>query len=310
MKEDLFSIGKFTIHSYGLCIALGIIVAYVIAELRTKKHKLNVDTCFDLAMWAAIGGILGAKIMYYIVEIKSIIKDPSLLLDITNGFVVYGGIIGGSIACLIYCKVKKQDTLMWFDLIIPQIAIAQAFGRVGCLMSGCCYGAETDSAFHIVFENSRFAPNHIWLYPTQIMSAVGNLLNFLVLVFIIYRIFKNKPGVTTSFFLIFYSVGRYIIELFRGDEERGSVGIFSTSQFISFFIFTIGVVLFIIFVRKPQRDPVAETLAREEAAKAEMKPAEEVAEESAEEPSAEAEVEEETVAETEETDNVEKTDEQ
>ncbi len=293
MKEDLFSIGKFTIHSYGLFIALGIIVAYVVAEIRTRKRKLSVDTCFDLAMWAAIGGILGAKLMFYIVEIKSIIADPSLLLDITNGFVVYGGIIGGSIACIIYCKVKKLDTMMWFDLIIPEIAIAQAFGRVGCLMSGCCYGAETDSAFHIVFENSRFAPNHVWLYPTQIMSIVANLLNFLVLVFVISKLFKKKPGVTTSFFLIFYSIGRYVIELFRGDEERGSVGIFSTSQFISFFIIVIGIALFIFFVRKPDRDPVAEALAKAEAEK-EAAPTEEIKAEPEEQVSEETEISEKT----------------
>lgn len=285
MRENLFKIGNFEVKSYGLCIAVGIILAYIVAELRVKKRNLKGadgkdDTCFDMAMWAVIGGVIGAKLMFYIVEIKSVIADPSMLLDIANGFVVYGGIIGGSIACFIYSKVKKIDMLMWFDLIIPEIAIAQGFGRIGCLMAGCCYGSQTDSAFHIVFQNSHFAPNHVALYPTQIMSSVADFLNFAILAFVISRIFKKKPGVVTAFFLIFYSVGRYIIECFRGDLERGSVGAFSTSQFISFFILAAGISLLIFFLKQPERDPVEEYLLKQKEI-AEAK-AEETTEETAE----------------------------
>ncbi len=260
MREDLFTIGKITIHSYGLCIAVGIIVAYLVAEFRVKRKGLSVDTCFNMAAFAAVGGMLGAKLMYYIVEIKNIIANPRLLLDFANGFVVYGGIIGGSIACFIYAKVKKLDVLKWFDLIIPQIAIAQGFGRIGCLMAGCCYGRETTSACHIVFTHSHFAPNNVWLYPTQIMSAAGNFLNFLLLVFVIDRLFKNRRGIVTSFFLIFYSIGRFVIEIFRGDLERGFVGSLSTSQFISIFILAAGIAMFAICMRLPKvsEEPVAE----------------------------------------------------
>ena len=263
MKEDLFSIGRFTVHSYGLFIALGIIAAYLIAEFRAKKKGMNPDTCFNLSVCAAITGLFGAKIMYYIVEIKSIIADPSLLLDITNGFVVYGGIIGGSLACIIYCKVKKLDALKWFDLIMPEIAVAQGFGRIGCLMAGCCYGKETTSFCHIVFTESRFAPNYVWLYPTQIMSALGNFLNFAILVFVISRIFKKRPGMVTAFYLIFYSIGRFVIELFRGDAERGFVGSLSTSQFVSIFILAAGLIFLFIVLRRPEALP-EETVGDEE----------------------------------------------
>ncbi len=248
MKNELFKIGSVTIHGYGLMIALGIITAYIVLEQRVKRKGKNADTAFDLAMWAAIGGALGAKLLYYIVEIRSIIENPRILLNITNGFVVYGGIIGGSICCLIYCKVKKLNALEWFDLVLPEIAIAQGFGRVGCLLAGCCYGAETTCAVHITFKESLFAPNNVWLYPTQIMSSAANFLNFFVLVFVISRFFK-KPGCVSAFYLIFYSVGRFIIEIFRGDIERGAVGPLSTSQFISIFIFTAGIALLVLCMR-------------------------------------------------------------
>ncbi len=245
MKNELFKIGSLTIHGYGLMIAIGIITAYLVLEFRAKKRGWNPDHAFDMAVCAAIGGAVGAKLLYYIVEIRSIIADPKLLLNVANGFVVYGGIIGGSICCLVYCKIKKLNTLQWFDLVLPEIAIAQGFGRIGCLLAGCCYGAETTGAIHIIFRDSVFAPNNVWLYPTQIMSSLANFLNFTILVFVIPKIFK-KPGVVSAFYLIFYSVGRYVIELFRGDIERGSVGKFSTSQFISFFIFAAGIALFVL----------------------------------------------------------------
>ena len=245
MKDVLFKIGSLPVHGYGLMIAVGIITAYLVLEQRVKRRGLDADRAFDLAVCAALGGAVGAKILFYIVEIKSIIRDPSQLLNIANGFVVYGGIIGGSIACIIYCRIKKLNTLQWFDLVLPEIAIAQGFGRIGCLLAGCCYGAETKSAIHIVFRESRFAPNNVWLYPTQIMSSAANFLNFAILVFVISRFFK-KPGQVSAFYLIFYSIGRFIIEIFRADLERGMVGKLSTSQFISFFILAAGIGLFVL----------------------------------------------------------------
>ncbi|MCR5824218.1 MAG: prolipoprotein diacylglyceryl transferase [Lachnospiraceae bacterium] len=245
MKDELFKIGSLTVHGYGLMITVGIIAAYLILEQRAKRKGYNPDTAFDMAVCAALGGAIGAKLLYYIVEIKSIIQDPRILLNITNGFVVYGGIIGGSAACIIYCRVKKLKTLEWFDMVLPEIAVAQGFGRIGCLLAGCCYGAETTCPIHIVFKESMFAPNNVWLYPTQIMSSLGNFLNFCLLVFVVPRFFK-KSGVVSAFYLIFYSIGRFAIEFFRGDAERGAVGALSTSQFISIFIFAAGVALFVL----------------------------------------------------------------
>ncbi len=256
MKSDLFKIGSITVHGYGLMIAVGIIVAYIVCEYRVKKRGENPDTAFNLALCALISGIVGAKLLFYIVEIKSIIQDPSILLDIANGFVVYGGIIAGVLACYLYCRIKKLDWLKWFDLVMPEIALAQGFGRLGCLLAGCCYGVETTSAIHIVFTDSPIAPNFVKLVPTQIFSSAANFMNFFVLVFIIPHIVKKK-GSVTAFFLIFYSAGRFIIEFFRGDLERGAVGVLSTSQFISIFVFAGAVALLLVVLKmKPKEAAV------------------------------------------------------
>jgi len=234
MYNDLFSIGKLTVHGYGLMIAIGIIAAYLTADYRAKKHGLDADRLWGLAVCSVIAGFAGAKILYYITELKDIIADPKLLLNISDGFVIYGGIIGGVLAMWLYCRKHHISFLKYADIVLPSVALAQGFGRIGCFLAGCCYGVETGSKACITFTHSQFAPNNVHLVPTQLYSSALDFLNFFVLVLIAR---KNKtPGKIAMFYLLFYSIGRFIIEFFRGDLIRGSVGILSTSQFISIWV--------------------------------------------------------------------------
>lgn len=244
MYNDLFSIGPFTAHGYGLMIAIGALGAYLVAEKRAKKKGLNYELIFNLFIWCLVGGILGAKLLYYIVEIKSIMKDPKLLLDIAGGFVVYGGIIGGIFSGYLFSRKYKVNFLEYFDLVMPSIALAQGFGRIGCLLAGCCYGIETNSPLGIVFHNSELAPNGVNLVPTQIISSGLNFLHFFVLILIARK--KRPSGQIAGLYLLFYSIGRFVLEFFRGDLERGSVGSISTSQFISIFLCIAGLGIVIV----------------------------------------------------------------
>ena len=244
MKNQLLTIGPLTIYGYGLMIAIGIIAAWIVAEYRADKKNLSRDTVFTLLIWCVIGGLLGAKIFFWITEIKDIIADPSYILDtLTDGFVVYGGIIGGIVSGVIYSRFAKVEFWKYFDLVMPSVALAQGFGRIGCLLAGCCYGLETNSAISIVFKNSEYAPNGVRLIPTQIYSSILDFGHFVLLVIIARR--SRKDGQVAACYLIFYSIGRFVLEFFRGDLIRGSVGILSTSQFISIFIFAVGVILFV-----------------------------------------------------------------
>ena len=133
------------------------------------------------------------------------------------------------------------SAIRYLDLVVPSIALAQGFGRIGCLLAGCCYGRETSSPFSIIFSRSQFAPNGIPLLPTQIVSSVFDFANFFVLLLLAR---KNPPaGRISAFYLIFYSLGRFVIEFYRGDLIRGSVGSLSTSQFISLFVALAGFIL-------------------------------------------------------------------
>lgn len=240
MAIDLFSIGKFTVHGYGLMIALGFLFAVIYAMWQAKKLDLNEDAVYYLAINVLIFGWLGGKILFCIVEYKSFIDNPLSVLG-SEGFVVYGGIISAIITMVVYCKIKKLDPLSYIDIIATAVPINQGFGRIGCFLAGCCYGRETTSPLGVVFPEGCMAPAGVKLLPTQLFSAAGDFLLFFVLFVLINK--KIKKGICTSVYLAGYAIGRFIIEIFR-DDSRGSVGLFSTSQFISIFIFIGAGVLF------------------------------------------------------------------
>lgn len=243
MRNELLTIGPFTLYGYGLMIGIGILAAYLVAEYRARKNNLDKDLIFSLAIWCVVGGILGAKLLFIITQIKEIASNPQIILRVSDGFVVYGGIIGGIFSGFLFCIRKKINFIKYFDLTMPSIALAQGFGRIGCLLAGCCYGVPTKSHFGLIFPESSFAPSGVSLVPTQLISSGLDFLNFFVLIFLAKRV--KADGQVAGFYLIFYSVGRFIIEFFRGDIERGKVGVLSTSQFIAIFLLVIGLAIVI-----------------------------------------------------------------
>lgn len=240
MYNDILKIGGLTIHGYGLMIGIGVICAILLAEYRGKKRGFNTDQLFSIFLLVLIFGFVGAKLLYCIVELKTVIANPILIVS-GDGFVVYGGIIGGIAAIMVYCRLKKVSFLKHLDLLAPSVALAQGFGRIGCFLAGCCYGRETDSAFCIVFQNSLYAPNGVKLLPTQLMMSAGDFL--IAIALLLYAKKERLKGKTIGFYLILYSVGRFVIEFFRNDY-RGAVGFLSTSQFISIFTLILGILLF------------------------------------------------------------------
>ncbi len=242
MKNELLTIGPVTIHGYGLMIGIGVIAAYLTAEYRARKLKLDADQVFSLVIWCLIFGGLGSKLLFCLTQLDVILADPSYLFhSLANGWVVYGGLIGGVLGGFLFCRHKKINFLSYFDLALPSVALAQGFGRIGCFLAGCCYGRPTDSSFGITFTNSAYAPNGISLIPTQLISSGLDFLHFFILLYIAKH--KKAEGQVGGFYLIFYSIGRFVLEFFRGDMERGSVGELSTSQFIAIFTLIAGIVI-------------------------------------------------------------------
>lgn len=240
MKIDLFSIGPLTVHGYGLMIGIGVLCCIFMGMKRAKKNGLSEDAVIDIAIWGLLAGFLGAKLLYVIVEWKRFLADPLSVLG-SEGFVVYGGIIAGVLAAIIYCKRKKLVFLEYFDLCSASIALAQGFGRIGCFLAGCCYGRETTSSLGVVFPEGSLAPAGVKVLPTQLFSSAGDFGIMFVLLWHYHH--RKKVGDTGFLYMLLYGIGRFDIEFLRNDN-RGEVGIFSTSQFISLFIIAAAILLF------------------------------------------------------------------
>ncbi|WP_019892875.1 prolipoprotein diacylglyceryl transferase [Allobaculum stercoricanis] len=243
MLPILFSIGPVHIYSYGLMIAIGILIAYSLVERKFRKFGLENGRLEWLFFSVIGGGFLGSKLLYWITRLPDIPNDPTILTNLGDGWVVYGGIIGGFIAGWVYCKNHGMDFWRIFDLVIPNVALAQGFGRIGCFLAGCCYGVEMES-FGIVFPVNSLAPSGVSLFPSQlIMSAFDFGLFFFLEWFTSKKKFKGEVG---AIYLLAYSFGRFIIEFFRGDLVRGVVNGLSTSQYISILTAIVGIA--VIFV--------------------------------------------------------------
>ena len=254
MYNDLFTIGNITLHTYGLMTAIGILAAYFSAEYRAKKKGLPYEKVFGLVISCCIVGYLCSKILYMITILPDLIQSPGIFWSsLAGGWVVIGGILGGILGGFLYCKWQKLAIWKFFDLGMASVALAQGFGRIGCFFAGCCYGAETDSWFSVTFKNSSFAPNNVPLIPTQLISSA---LDFLLFFFLILydKKWKKRDGEVLSWYLILYSIGRFILEFFRGDAARGAIGPLSTSQFLGIFTLIAGILILMIRRRGRDRD--------------------------------------------------------
>lgn len=250
MAVDLFSIGRFTVHGYGLMIGLGFLIAVLLGSYTAKKRGLSADHFTSIALWVLVIGFLGGKLLFIIVEFKQFLTSPMSVIG-SEGFVVYGGVITGILSIYVYCKVKKLEFLDYIDIFAMYVPVNQAFGRIGCFLAGCCYGRRTDSFIGVVFPQGCLAPAGVKLLPTQLFMAGGDFLIFLFI--FIYNRKTRKSGITTGLYLLLYSVGRFIIEFLRNDA-RGEVGVLSTSQFISIWMCAAAAALLIFFSKRSEKN--------------------------------------------------------
>ena len=238
----------YNIPIYGLFALVGIVAFWGLASLRTKHFELASEDVFHVTLYAVIGAILGSKFLYWITILPWIIENFSLIISdrdiamsvLTQGLVFYGGLIGGFLMCLWYLRRYKLNVLLYADAMIPGIGLFHFFGRIGCFISGCCYGMPWK---HGIAYPAEHVSMGVPLFPVQLVEAVGNL--FLCGILCVLSKRWKGSGLTIPAYGLGYSTMRFVLEFFRGDAVRGQLLWLSTSQWISLVI-VIGSIWFIV----------------------------------------------------------------
>lgn len=247
MHPILAHLGPLPIHTYGFLIAVGFIIAVQVFQHLAIKSKLDPDKIQDLVFGGLAVGFLGARLVFIITRFSYFMENPLDIFKVwEGGLVFYGGILLGMPFILWFVKKHKLPLWKTLDVLAPGIVIAHAFGRLGCLAAGCCYGKPTDVPWSIVLNSDLVDPSMrgIHLHPTQIYES----LSLFILFFGLMAVFKRRrfEGQVALVYFMTYPIIRSIIEIYRGDTIRGFVidGWLSTSQFISILVFgTAAVVL-------------------------------------------------------------------
>jgi phosphatidylglycerol---prolipoprotein diacylglyceryl transferase len=261
MYPRLLELGPITVYTYGVLLAAAYLLGLKLAMVRATSRGLDEARVLDLGIYIIISALIGAKLLLLVTDFQTFKNDPRELLTLArSGGVFYGGLILAVVVALWY--IRRVGLPLWTtcDMFAPGIALGHVIGRFGCLFAGCCYGKPTTRPWGITFTD-QFARDNVGtplgvpLHPTQLYEAGAELL---ILVFLLITERKGRPfaGRTFWLYMLLYAISRYIIEFFRGDE-RGTVGIFSTSQFISVILAPLAIVMLIYLARRKEA-PVPE----------------------------------------------------
>lgn len=222
--------------SYAFLAFLGVLVTLTFLYLNIDSIGISFSGFLVLSLKCAIGCFIGSKLLYFITQIPNLLSSFSVNSLITaflhSGYVFYGGLLGVLFTVWLSVRNKPERAQSYFNFLAPAIPLFHFFGRIGCFLTGCCYGK--DFAKPVVLFNSII----LYQIPVQLIEAVFELCLF----FVIYLLQRRRTPHLIYLYLTSYSVFRFIIEFFRGDEVRGIYFNLSTAQWISIFIF--GYVLF------------------------------------------------------------------
>ena len=250
MYPKLLELGPFTLHTYGLFLAIAFIVGIWITGRNARKEGIDGDSVWNLGLVVLCATLVGSKLLLLITDFSYYATNPREIFSIStlrSMGVFYGGFLLSLGAAVWYARKRRLPAWRLSDCIAPGIALGQALGRLGCLAAGCCYGAPTDVPWAIRFTDHYAAENmgtplDIHLHPTQIYESAGTLIIFGFLMWRLSR--RHTAGHIFLEYLGLYAVLRFVIEFFRADE-RGDVfnGLLSTSQFIAVLIFAAAISL-------------------------------------------------------------------
>ncbi len=246
-----------TIYSYGFFIACGAIAGYIYTTYQAKKqYHLKTETVQLLIILLIVASVVGGKAFIFFENPALYIKNPSLLFKgLNSGFVFYGSLLFAIPTMLFFFRIHKLSSLGMLDIMAGTTCIVHGMGRIGCFMAGCCYGTPTEGVFAVTFIDPKCVaePLHTPLHPTQLYSSTAIFIILIIILFVSKR--KQFDGQLFMLYLMLYAIARSILEIFRGDLDRGFLveDIVSNSQFISILLFLGAVIIYIRLYKKSKQ---------------------------------------------------------
>lgn len=257
MHPILFTYGPFTLRTYGLMMAISFVVGLLMAGSLNVREGRSWDELLDLGTWIMVGAVVGARILYVIVEWPQFQGHVWTVIAVwQGGLVFYGGLAGAMLTA--YVVMRRQGLPVWSyaDVLAPGLALGQVTGRIGCWFNGCCYG-RVSQRFGVVFP---VLGDNLPRLPTQLYEGAFCL----VLSLSLYRFWGRKryAGQVFWIYALAYSVWRFGIEFLRGDPERGTLvsNALSPSQWISLVGMAVSVGALVLFSRRAAGARRAQTL--------------------------------------------------
>jgi phosphatidylglycerol:prolipoprotein diacylglycerol transferase len=255
MFPKLIDSGSFYLPMYGVLVATAFLVAIWITGRLGKRAGLSTELITNLAVYCALAGMIGAKLLMFIFDWQIYAADPSQIFTFSTlqaAGVYQGGLLLAFVTALFYMHRMSMPKLLTCDVFAPGLALGHAIGRMGCFAAGCCWGQQCDRSWAVTFRNPDAheltgVPLGVPLHPTQLYEAGAELLIFLLLYYFIRR--PHKTGNVIGLYLVLYSIVRFIVEFFRHhDQALPFGGPWSLTQWISLLTLAIGAWL----ISKPQ----------------------------------------------------------
>ena len=202
--EPFIEILNLEIPIYGVCWMVGIFISAFIALFLSKKRRIEKFDVVCSAIYAVIGGMIGSKLLFIIVSLKTIIQEKiPIEAVIKGGFVFYGGLIGGIVGLYIYIKIYKLYFLDFADTYACVLPLGHALGRIGCFFSGCCHGMHYNGPFSVVYTQTLgTTPLNIPLFPIQLLEALTLTALFIVLLILFLKNYSCSINTETTFVVL------------------------------------------------------------------------------------------------------------
>ncbi|MBI3920289.1 MAG: prolipoprotein diacylglyceryl transferase [Armatimonadetes bacterium] len=261
MCPILFRIHGIPIHTYGLLIVGGFAVAMWWSVGECKRRGLPPETGLDYATWALISGILGARLLYVLLNWSEYSEDPVSIFRLPQGGLSFhGSVAGGILAIFVFCRRRQLNFWRMADMLTPCVILGYPIARMGCLFNGCCYGSPTSLPWGMRFPNvmspgQMTPPSH----PAQVYSSILTLFLFLLLLRM--ESLFHYDGQKFCFYLIFTALDRFVMEVFRkGATAQVLVAGLTDAQVASILMILTGLLLYRFFERNRSSPPRAPSL--------------------------------------------------